>query len=414
MSVQLRRLVEEQNTVWQRMQDIQSAAESENRDLTAEERQNWDQAEERLTEISGDIDRLNRMAQLQQIDRSQVVSTTGEPGDRRGTDAEEQARRYNDAFGVYLRGGMDRLTPDQRDLMMAHQVDMRSMGAGIDTAGGFTVPDEFRNLMTETMKAFGGLLGLADVITTSTGTDLKWPTNDDTGNEGELLGENQPAGEQDLNVGGKTLKAHIFSSKQVRLSLALLQDSAFSLDQWVPKKLGERIGRRAARAFTTGTGVDQPEGLTTAAAVGKQGASGQTTSVIYDDLVDLEHSVDSAYRPNAEYLMADATLKVIRKLKDTQGRPIWVPIPAPGFPATINGFKYNLDNSMPSPAASAKTIAFGDYKAGYVIRQVQAVQTLRLVERYAEYLQVGFLGFARLDGGIQDSSAIRMYQHAAS
>jgi HK97 family phage major capsid protein len=414
MSATLTRLVDEQNTVWKRMQDITAAAEAETRDLTAEERKNWDQAEERLTEVSKDIERLNRMASLEKIDRSQIVTTTGEPEGRKGGDAEEQAKRYNEAFGIYLRGGMDRLTPDQRNMMMDRQVDLRAMGAGIDTAGGFTVPDEFRNIMTETMKAFGGLLGLADVITTSTGADLKWPTNDDTGNEGEILGENQPAGEQDLNLGGKTLKAHIFSSKQVKLSMALLQDSAFSLESWVPKKLGERIGRRSARAWTTGTGVDQPEGLTVAGAVGKQGASGQTTSVIYDDLIDLEHSVDSAYRAGARYLMNDATLKVIRKLKDTQGRPLWVPVPAPGFPSTINGFEYSLDNSMPVPAASAKTIAFGDFKAGYVIRQVQAVQTLRLVERYAEYLQVAFLGFARMDGGIQDSSAIRLYQHAAS
>ncbi|WP_225080450.1 phage major capsid protein [Streptomyces sp. CoT10] len=415
MSVQLRRLIDEQNTLWQRMQDIQSAAETESRDLTAEERTNWDQAEERLTVVSGDIERLNRMAQLQTIDRSQIVSTTGEPGnDRRGDDTEEQARRYGEAFGIYLRGGMDRLTPDQRNLMMDHQVDMRAMGAGIDTAGGFTVPDEFRNLMTETMRAFGGLLGLADVITTSTGADLKWPTNDDTANEGELLGENQPAGEQDLELGGKTLKAHIFSSKQVKLSMALLQDSAFNLEQWVPKKLGERIGRRAARAFTTGNGVNQPQGLTVGAVVGKVGANGQTTSITYDDMIDLEHSVDSAYRANARYLLHDLSLKVIRKLKDSQQRPLWVPIPAPGFPATINGFPYDLDNSMPEPGAGNKTIAFGDFKAGYVIRQVQAVQTLRLVERYAEYLQVAFLGFSRMDGAIQDAAAIRLYQHSAT
>jgi HK97 family phage major capsid protein len=414
MSAQLTRLVEEQNTTWQRMQDIQALTERENRDFTAEERKSWDDAEARLTEVSKDIDRLNRMAALDKIDRSGVIITTGEPEGRKGGDAEEQAKRYDEAFGRYLRGGMDRLTPEQRNMMMDHEVDLRAMGAGIDTAGGFTVPDEFRNIMTETMKAFGGLLGLADVITTSTGADLKWPTNDDTGNEGELLGENQPASEQDLSLGGKTLKAHIFSSKQVRLSLSLLQDSAFGLETWVPKKLGERIGRRAARAWTTGTGVDQPEGLTVGGTVGKTGAGGQVTSIIYDDLVDLEHSVDSAYRPNGRYLMHDSMLKVIRKLKDSQLRPLWVPIPAPGFPSTINGFEYTLDNSMPIPAASAKSIAFGDFKAGYVIRQVQAVQTLRLVERYAEYLQVGFLGFSRMDGGIQDSAAIRLYAHPAS
>lgn len=414
MTAQLTRLVEEQNTVWQRMQDIQTLAERENRDWTAEERANWDAAEARLTEVSADIERLNKMAALDKIDRGQIVTTSGEPGEGRGTDAEEKAKRYTEAFGRYLRGGMDRLTPEQRNLMMDNEVDLRAMGANIDTAGGFLVPDEFRNIMTETMKAFGGLLGLAEVIPTGTGADLKWPTNDDTSNEGEILGENEEAGEQDIQVGGRTLKAYIFSSKQVKLSMSLLQDSVFPLDSWVPKKLGERIGRRAARAWTTGTGVDQPEGLTTGAVVGKQGANGQTTSLIYDDLIDLEHSVDSAYRPNGRYLMHDNTLKVIRKLKDSQQRPLWVPIPAPGFPATINGFEYTLDNSMPTPAASAKTIAFGDFKAGYVIRQVQQVQTMRLTERYAEKLQVAFLGFSRLDGMIQDSSAIRLYQHSAS
>ncbi|TXS36931.1 phage major capsid protein [Streptomyces sp. OR43] len=413
MSERLKRLIDEQNRTWQRMQEIQDAAESEGRDLTAEERGNWDQAEARLTEVSGDIDRMNKMAALDKIDRSQIVTTSGPTGEPRGTD-EDQAHRYSEAFGLYLRGGMDRLTGEQRVMLMDHQVDLRAQGTNVDTTGGFLVPDEFRNIMTETMKAFGGLLGLADVITTSTGADLPWPTNDDTGNEGEILGENQPAGEQDLILGGRKLKATTFSSKQVKVALQLLQDSAFNLDSWVPKKLGERIGRRAARSWITGTGVDQPEGLTTNGAVGKQGASGQTTAVIYDDLVDLEHSVDSAYRGNARYLMNDATLKVIRKLKDSQGRPLWVPIPAPGFPSTINGFEFTLDNSMPTPAANAKTIAFGDFKAGYVIRQVQDVQTMRLVERYAEYLQVGFLGFARMDGMIQDSSAIRLYQHAAS
>ncbi|MEV4974443.1 phage major capsid protein [Streptomyces scopuliridis] len=412
-TAQLTRLVEEQNTVWQRMLDIRSAAETDGRDLTAEERANWDAAEARLTEVSGDIERMNKMATLEKIDRSQIVTATGKDADAREGD-DGKKKRYAEAFGLYLRGGMDRLSGEQRVMLMDHQVDLRAQGTGVDTAGGFLVPDEFRNVMTETMKAFGGLLGLAEVITTSTGADLPWPTNDDTGNEGEILGENTAAGEQDLLLGARKLKAYTFSSKQVKVALQLLQDSAFNLETWVPRKLGERIGRRAARSFITGTGVDQPEGITTNAVVGKTGASGQTTSIVYDDLVDLEHSVDSAYRPNARYLMHDLTLKVIRKLKDTQGRPLWVPIPAPGFPSTINGFEYSLDNSMPVPAANAKSIVFGDLRAGYLIRQVQDVQTMRLVERYAEYLQVAFLGFSRLDGMIQDPSAIRTYQHAAS
>ncbi|MFJ4990063.1 phage major capsid protein [Streptomyces sp. NPDC088732] len=413
MSERLKKLIDEQNTLWNRMQEIQSAGEAEGRDWTAEERTNWDAAEARLTEVSGDIDRLNRAAHLNSIDRGQIVTTTGDQDDRR-EGGDDRKKRYADAFGLYMRGGMDRLSVEQRLLLADGQVDMRAMGANVDTAGGYLVPDEFRGTMTEAMKAYGGLLNLATVIPTSTGADLSWPTNDDTGNEGEILGENQQAGEQDVQLGGRKLKAFTYSSKTVRVALTLLQDSAFSLDTWLPKKLGERIGRRAARSFITGTGVDQPEGITTNVTVGKTGANGQTTSIIYDDLVDLEHSVDSAYRANAKYLMGDTALKVIRKLKDGQQRPLWVPIPAPGFPATINGFEYALDNGMPAPAANAKSLVFGDIAAGYLIRQVLDVQMMRLTERYADYLQVGFLGFARFDGMVDDTQAIRAYAHSAT
>lgn len=408
----LARAVERQNNVWQQMTEITDLAEREGREMTAEERAKWDAAEADLTTASSDIERFERQAKLEKIDRGQIIPAGGP---QKGADERaERDKRYTDAFGRYLRGGMDRLTGEQRMLLMDHHVELRDMAAGADPAGGYLVPDEFRDTITETMKAYGGLLGLANVVTTSTGADLLWPTNDDTGNEGEILGENVQAGTQDLSLGGKKLKSFTYSSKIVRLSLVLLQDSAFNLDVWLPTKLGQRIGRRAARSFTTGTGVDQPEGITTNVAVGKTGATGQTTSIIYDDLVDLEHSVDSAYRPLARYLMGDSALKIIRKLKDVQGRPLWVPIPAPGFPATINGFEYSLDNSMPAPAASAKSIVFGDLKAGYVIRQVLEVQMMRLTERYADFLQVGFLGFSRMDGGIDDAAAIRAYQHPAS
>lgn len=416
MSERLKKLIEEQNTTWKRMQDIQAAAESEDRDLTAEERENWDKAEKRLTEVSGDIDRLERMAKLEKVDPSQVVTATGDPApaDRGGQDAEEKAKRYKEAFAQYARHGMNDLSGEQRQLLMGKFAEVRAQGTSPDTAGGYLVPDEFRNVMTETMKAYGGILSLATVVTTSGGNDLNWPTNDDTSNEGALLAENTQVTEQDVTVGGRTLKAYTYTSKLVRVSFQLLQDSVFDLEGWLPKKLGERIGRAAAGHFATGTGVDQPEGITTNITVGKQGTTGQTTSIIYDDLVDLEHSVDMAYRGNARYLMNDSMLKVIRKLKDTQNRPLWVPVPAPGFPSTINGFPYSIDNKMPTPAASAKTIVFGDIKAGYIIRQVQAVQMLRLSERYADFLQVGFLGFARFDGMIDDTSAIKAYQHSAS
>ncbi|MGW1039333.1 phage major capsid protein [Streptomyces sp. NPDC002547] len=406
------RLVDEQNTLWHRMQEIMQAAEEGNRDLSAEERQNWDEAETRLTEVSGDLERLERMAQLGSIDRGQILTTSD-----RGDDADAEAQRYADAFGVYLRYGLEGMASEQRQLLQGgfNQFDRRALGTAPDTAGGYLVPETFRNTMTETMKAYGGLLNICSVITTADGGDLSWPTNDDTNNEGALLSENQQVPEQDVTIGRRELGAYIFTSKLVKLSWKLMRDDAFGIEAWLPRKLGERIGRAVAGYLITGSGVKQPEGLTTQIRVGKQGANGQTTSIIYDDLIDLEHSIDPAYRgANCRYLTHDSGLKVIRKLKDGDQRPLWVPVPAPGFPATINGYPYTVDNKMPEPGASAKSLAFGDFQAGYVVRQVQNVTTIRLNERYADFLQSGFFGYAEVDGMVDDASAIAAYQHAAS
>ncbi|MFI0528540.1 phage major capsid protein [Streptomyces scabiei] len=409
--VQRQRLVDEQNTLWHRMQEIMTAAETEARDLTAEERTNWDEAEARLTEVGGDLERLERMATLASVDRSQIVTTTG-AGE--GDQAERDAR-YAAAFQRYMRQGMERLNGEDRELLMTGFSQIRSLGTSPDTAAGYLVPDTFRGTMTETMKAFGGLLNICNVISTSDGADLWWPTNDDTGNEGALLSEAQEVPEQDLTIGRRELGAFTFTSKLVKVNWQLLQDSAFGLESWLPRKLGERIGRAVAGYLVTGTGVKQPEGLTTQVTVGKTGANGQTTSILFDDLVDLEHSIDPAYRgPNCRWLMNDLMLKVIRKLKDGENRPLWVPVPVVGMAATINGYQYTVDNKMPVPAASAKSLVFGDFQAGYVVRQVQDVQTIRLNERYAEKLQTGFFGYSRIDGMVDDQAALAAYAHPAS
>lgn len=406
-------LVRRQHEIWSRMQDIQTLAEHEERDWTAEERANWDAAEADLTAVSGDIDRLQRMQQLDTVDRSQVVVTTGEP---EAPTPEERTQRYGDAFWAYTRRGMQRLKPDQLEALETGFSEVRAQGVGQDALGGYTVPEGFRVTMTETMKAFGGLANLAQVITTTTGNDLPWPTNDDTGNEGAILSENTVVPNQDIALGQRKLGAYMYTSKLVKLSLQLVQDSAFDLEGWLPRKLGERLGRAQARHYATGTGVDQPQGVTTSATVGKTGAGGQVTSFIYDDLIDLEHSVDPAYRDasRCRYLMSDSALKALRKLKDGDGRPLWVPVPAPGMSAQLNGWSYTIDNSMPVPAASAKSLAFGDFMAGYLIRVVLGMQLVRLGERYMDALQIGFFGFARTDAMIDDQAAIRVFQHPAS
>jgi HK97 family phage major capsid protein len=410
MSVALRDLIDEQNRTWQRMQEIRAAADAQDGGWTDEQRTNWDAAEARLTQLEGDITREQRHEQLNSVDRSQIV-VTNDGDERAATDAE---KRYAEVFGVYLRRGLGRLNDEQRELLERNFVEARDQSTGTDPAGGYLVPEGFRNTMVETMKAYGGVQALAESIITDTGQDLPWVSNDDTNNEGEIIGENTAVTQQDLAFGGRKLKAHIFSSKMIKIPLTLAKDSAFNQEEFIPRKAGERIGRRGARAWISGTGVDEPEGITVHATVGKTGANGPTTSVTYDDLIDLEHSVDVAYRNDrCRFLFHDLTLAALRKLKDADNRPIWLPIPTPGMPATINGRGYTIDNNMPTMAANAKSILFGDVRANYVHRMVRGVSTMRLAERYAEVLQVAFFSWVRQDGMVQDPSAVKAYANSA-
>ncbi len=407
----LRDLVDRQNRLWNRMQEIQRVSEDEKRDWTAEERTNWDAAEVELRQVSEDIERLERSQKLSEVDRSQLVSAS-EPVKR---DEDAEAQKYERAFGRYMRGGLEKLTLDERSLLLANTGDeIRAQATTSGSVGGFLIPPGYRTVMTESLKAYGGLINHANVITTSTGNPLQWPSNDDTANTGAILAENAQITSLDVALGTKSLGAYMYTSRLVLVSLQLLQDSAFDLDTWLPRKLGERLGRAEAAHFISGTGTGQPEGAATNATASVPGAVG--FGITYDNLIDLEHSVDPAYRArgNARFLFNDATLAVIRKVKDADNRPIWLPVPVPGMPATINGVPYTIDQGMASPGANAKSILFGDFEAGYIIRQVLDMQMVRLTERYMDFLQVGFFGFMRLDAKPDNTAAYKAFQHGAT
>jgi HK97 family phage major capsid protein len=419
MSDKIRKLQEERAKVWARVQELEGRADSE-AGLTAEERTNWDAALDKVGELSADIERLERSAKYGEIDFDSIIDEKrGAPVDNAETrdKPEDGEKRYEQAFSGFLRRGLDGLKPEQRQLMAERMTELDTRAQSTtNSAGGYTIPPGFLVRITETLKAFGGILNAAEVINTDSGNPLQWPTFDGTSQSGQILSENTQETALDMTFGSKSLGAFTYSSRIVLVSLQLLQDSAFDLDGFVARQLGIRIGRAVAPHLATGTGSGQPEGLFTNATAGKTGTTGQTTSVIYDDLVDLIHSVDPAYRAqdNCRFVLADSSLKVIRKLKDSQGRPLWEPSLQVGAPDTILGYGYVVDQGVPTMAANAKSIGFGDIRSAYVVRQVAGGQMLRLAERYADFLQVGYLGFLRLDAKPNDTAAFRVYVNSAT
>ncbi len=366
--------------------------------------------------VAADIEREERTqaAEAQLAERVERQSgkedRTGEGGrEERTADVTDEG-----AFRSFVQYGMNGLSPEQRQLVAALRTDispeMRAQAAGTDSAGGYTVPEGFLPEITKTMAAWGPMLdpGVTRVLNTATGNDLPWPTMDDTGNVGALLAENTQDGEQDITFASKTLNAYTYTSKIIRVSFQLLQDSAFDMEQEVIRPaFGERIGRIANTHLTTGTGSSQPNGIVTAAGAGITAAS--ATAIASDEIIDLEHSVDPAYRtaPTCRYMFNDTTFKAVRKLKDGQGNYLWqLGDIRSGAPATLNNYPYSINQAMASPATTTVPMVFGDFNK-YIVRRVRDFTMLRLTERYADFLQVGFIAFNRIDGELADAAAVK-------
>lgn len=277
-------------------------------------------------------------------------------------------------------------------------------GAGLKAAdgslGGYTVPDAMMGPLEAALLQWGGMRQVATVLSTDTGADLPIPTTNDTANVGELIGENVAVAQLEATFGQVILGSYKYSSKMINLSVELLQDSALNLPAILGEMLGTRIGRVTNNDFTTGAGTAGPRGIVTAAA-NSTITSASATALTYAELLALKHKIDPAYRFNAGWMMNDAVLLMVKKIADTQGRPIWLPSLVEGAPATFDGDPYTINQSMSSAAAS-KAVLYGDFSR-YMIREVKGITLLRLDERYAEKLQVAFIAFARYDGDLIDA-----------
>ncbi len=317
------------------------------------------------------------------------------------------------AVALYLRHG--------NNVSAEQAVAIRNaMSTTTNTEGGHTVPAEVASMVVDSLKAFGGMREVAQILSTAGGNAMNWPTSDGTSEVGEIVAENAAATAADITFGTVAVNPYKYSSKKIALPWELVQDSAVDIVQFVVDRLATRLGRITNQHYTTGTGSSQPFGVMARAATGKTGATGQTLTVTYDDLVDLIHSVNSAYRARgARFMLRDTSVAVIRKIKDTTGRPIWNPGDSEGIaggtPSTICGYAYTVNDDVAAMAANAKSIAFGDFSQ-FVIRDVQGSMIMRRFDDSAFALngQVGFCGWMRTGSNLLDTAAVKVYVNSAT
>lgn len=288
-----------------------------------------------------------------------------------------------------------------------------AMGVASGAIGLYSSPDSPMGALERALLAFGGMRQVATIYRTASGSDMPFPTTNDTGNAGALLAENTQMSEVDPTFGQLVMNSFKYSSKLVLVARELLNDSAVNIPEMLGSMLGERIGRIQNTHFTTGDASSKPNGIVTAAT----SASITTASALtltFDNLLDLVHKVDPGYRPLSRFMLHDGGLKIIRKMKimnysgDVNGQPLWQASLGQGQPDTILGFPYVINQDVATPAAGSKSFLFG-LLSKYLIRDVEDLRLVRMDERYADYDQVGFTAFMRSDGDLLDAGTHPVY-----
>jgi HK97 family phage major capsid protein len=383
-------------------------------EFTADDQAAYDKGIDDLNKIDASMKRINDVNEALARDTADLQA--GDALERFARDHKGAKSAAAHAHAKWLKGGDAALNTDDWTAIR------NTMSTTTGSEGGFTVPVEVATSVVEALKAYGGIRRVADVISTSDGASMSFPTSDGTAEEGEIIGENATATDLDVTFGTVPLATYKFSSKVVTVPWELLQDAAVDIEAFVNARINTRLGRITNKMFTIGTGTAQPFGLQVAAPIGvtAANATSQVTAVTYDSLVNTQHSVDPAYRERGTcgWMFNDNTMRDLRKIKDSSNRPIFVPGYEAGNPGgepdRLLGAPITINQHMPDMAASVKSILYGDFK-GYIVRDVMATTLFRFTDSaYSKKGQVGFLAWMRSGGNLIDAGAVRAFRNAAS
>lgn len=394
-----------------RAQDVRSLVEKNNDKWSAEHQAAYDTGMAEVEDLKAQVKRIE--ATLAADEDKREVEAVANAAAGKSKSAKEGDSRASELYAKYLRHGDKGLTAEDWTHIR------NTMSTTTTTEGGYAVQSDVASRLIDSLKAFGGMREAATVLRTAQGNPMSFPSSDGTAETGEQIAENTTATALDPSFGTVGLSVYKYSSKIVAVPFELLQDATIDIEAFVNKRLAQRLGRITNTRFTTGTGSSQPNGVVTAAGLGKTGTTGQTLTVIFDDLVDLVHSVDPEYRkaPGVRFMMADSSLKVVRKLKDSQGRPIFLP----GYDGlgnsmgdSILGYGVTINQDVAAMAANAKSILFGDFGM-YYIRDVMDATVFRFADSaYIKLGQIGFLAWMRSGGNLLDAGAVKYYANSAT
>lgn len=385
---------------WEQTKAFLDSHRNEKGILSASDTQTYERMEQEIADLGREIERQERLDAMERELAAPVaapITTKPEAVKPKDTKTGRAADAYKKAFWAQVRskGALD------------YEV-RNALSEGVDTEGGYLVPDEFEHTLIQALEEDNAIRSHAHVFTTSSGSH-KIPIVATKG-VANWIDEGGSYGESDDVFGQEQIDSHKLGTI-IKVSEELLNDSAFSLENYFATEFARRIGQREEEAFLIGDGNKKPTGILNATGGAEVGVTtASATAITADEVIDLYYSLKAPYRKNAIWVLNDATVRAIRKLKDTSGQYLWQPGLREGDPDLLLGKKLYTSPFAPLPAAGAKSILFGDLSY-YWIGDRKGITFKRLNERYADMGQVGFLASKRLDGKLVLPEAIKVLQH---
>ena len=386
---------------WEQAKAFLDSHRNEKGLLSAEDTQTYERMEQEIVDLGHEIERQERLdAMEREMQAATSKPLTSKPDNQK---QDEKTGRASDAYkkAFWDQFRMRGTTPELRNALQI----------GTDSEGGYLCPDEYERRLIDGLHETNIVRQLATVIQTASG-EHKIPIVASHGSA-SWVDEEGAYQESDDSFGQLSLSAYKLGT-MIKISEELLHDSVFDMETYIANEFSRRIGNGEEEAFVKGNGTGKPTGIihdTYGAQTGVTTAAADKISA--DELIDLYHSLLTPYRKNAVWLMNDATVQYLRKLKDGNGQYLWQTSLVAGQPDTILGRPVYISRYMPEIEAGAKTIVFGDLKY-YWIADRQGRSFRRLDELFAVNGQVGFRGSERVDGRLILPEAVKVLKQKAS
>ena len=375
--MRVQELIEKRAKVWETAKNFVDTHEDKNGNLSAEDKETYSRMEAEIEELTNSIERQQR-AERREQELSKPVNSpiTGKPY----KDEPQGEVKTGRASDEYKKAMLTALRSNFRQVSNVLQ-------EGVDADGGYLVPEEYDHRLIDVLTEENIMRGIATKITTSGEHKINIAATKPAAawiEEGEALSFGNATFEQ------KILDAHKLHVA-IKITEELLYDNAFGLENYIITEFGKALANAEEDAFLNGDGVGKPTGIFDKTK-GGESIGTLTAALKSDDILDLIYKLKRPYRKNASFIMNDATLAQIRKLKDNNGQYLWQPSYQANEPDKILG--YNIRTSAFAPTDA---IAFGDYKY-YNIGDRGSRSFKQLNELFAGNGMIGYVAKERVDG----------------